>query len=101
MRSGIGRTPKRKYSLLSSTVQCNLSRAQNCRDFPGGRVRKFEIREYKTSVTDNRCFRWVRTGDEVEFDTEGNIYVVDRLKVKFAITCWKQSLTYIASISRS
>ncbi|KAH8992508.1 phenylacetyl-CoA ligase [Lactarius akahatsu] len=23
---------------------------------------------------------WVRTGDEVEFDTEGNIYVVDRLK---------------------
>ncbi|KAI0257045.1 amp dependent CoA ligase [Lactifluus subvellereus] len=23
---------------------------------------------------------WVRTGDEVEFDTEGNIYIVDRLK---------------------
>ncbi|KAI0003772.1 hypothetical protein BJV74DRAFT_793389 [Russula compacta] len=23
---------------------------------------------------------WVRTGDEVEYDTEGNIYVVDRLK---------------------
>jgi len=25
--------------------------------------------------------RWVRTGDEVEYDTEGNIYIVDRLKV--------------------
>ncbi|KAH9081561.1 phenylacetyl-CoA ligase [Lactarius deliciosus] len=24
---------------------------------------------------------WVRTGDEVEFDAEGNIYVVDRLKI--------------------
>lgn len=23
---------------------------------------------------------WVRTGDEVEYDTEGNIYIVDRLK---------------------
>jgi long-subunit acyl-CoA synthetase (AMP-forming) len=28
-----------------------------------------------------RICRWVRTGDEVEFDAEGNIYIVDRLKV--------------------
>lgn len=28
-----------------------------------------------------RIRRWVRTGDEVEYDTEGNIYIVDRLKV--------------------
>jgi len=28
-----------------------------------------------------RIRRWVRTGDEVEYDAEGNIYIVDRLKV--------------------
>lgn len=30
--------------------------------------------------------RWVRTGDEVEYDTEGNIYVVDRLKVTWHLS---------------
>ena len=53
-------------------------------------------------ITDISVFcRWVRTGDEVEFDADGNIYVVDRLKVRCTLPCWKESLTQIASISRS
>ena len=45
-----------------------------------------------TDVSDFR--RWVRTGDEVEFDAEGNIYVVDRLKVGHSLSRWEESLTH-------
>ena len=44
------------------------------------------FREYNIKANGKLTFadfrRWVRTGDEVEFDAEGNIYVVDRLKVR-------------------
>ena len=82
MLSRIGRTPRRKSSL------CPLQDPdpwcfQNGRNFPGGRVRHFENIISTSMVTNATDFRrWVRTGDEVEFDADGNIYVVDRLKVR-------------------
>lgn len=46
-------------------------------------MRHFENIISTSMVTNAADFRrWVRTGDEVEFDADGNIYVVDRLKVR-------------------
>lgn len=35
------------------------------------------------AVTHRESGRWVRTGDEVKVDENGDVFVVDRLKVTF------------------